>query len=131
MRDAGMTFREIGTQLGLSHTYCFKLHREAMDEYAAELRATAHVHAENEIRRLERLIIALWPQRADPATNAAIRRNVELKAKLLGLAPTRVEHSGTVEVETSEDRRRRILEETADEFARMTPDELARVAADL
>lgn len=132
MRDMGASFREIGAELGISHTYAFKLYRSALDEMAAELDAVRDKHVVAELRRIDRLILAQWPSRYEPQAAGVILRCIEMKAKLLGLhAPVKVEHGGTIEHEDAAERRRRILAETADAVARMTPEQLAAEAASL
>lgn len=133
-RNAGLSFREIGAKVGVNHTYAFRLYREAIDERVAELNVETDKHVAAQIARLESLITTQWAMLPSAQAAGVILQALAAQAKLLGLyAPTRVEHSGEVDVvhESMVERRARIMAETADEFARMSPEELAIEVAHL
>lgn len=132
LRLAGVPFRAIGKEVGVSHTYAMRLYREALSERSKHVEELKDLHVTVELERLDKLILAHWPNRSHPQHAAVILRCLDTKAKLLGLhAPTKVEHAGVIGVETVEDRRRRIMEEAADDIANMTPEQLAAAAAAL
>lgn len=133
LRKAGVDYRSIAKELGISKTHVHRLYMEALREASERLADQADVHVAEMIGQHDALILAHWPTRAQEASSRVIQRSLDAKAKLLGLSVTRVEHSGeiTVEHEDAAERRRRILEETADEIAAMTPEQLAAEAAGL
>lgn len=132
MKLAGATFRQIGEQLNVSHVTARKHYMRALAERTAHIDEMKDKHVTVELERLDKLILAHWPNRDKPSHAGIILRCMSTKAQLLGLnAPTKVEHKGTVVVESGDERRKRILEETATEVEKMTPDELTAAAAEL
>ena len=91
---AGRSLRQIGAELGISHSRAGDFIREALAESAERRGELADKLRERELRRLERLIASLDPYREDPAAANTIIRAGERIAKLHGLdAPARLEHS--------------------------------------
>ena len=132
LKLAGATFRQIGEQLNMSHVTARKHYLRALAERTAHIDEMKDKHVTVELERLDKLILAHWPNRDKPSNAGIILRCMSTKAQLLGLnAPTKVQHEGTVVVEDADARRTRILEETADRVAGMTPEQLAAEAADL
>jgi hypothetical protein len=133
LRLAGLNFRQIAEQVGCSHVTAIKHFRKALEERSARVDELKEKHVVVELERLEKIILAHWPDRGRPQNAAIILRCMDTKSRLLGLnAPTKVEHDhkGTIEVEDAEARRKRIMEETADSVAGMTPEQLTAAAAD-
>jgi hypothetical protein len=133
LRLAGLNFRQIAEQVGISHVRAQAHFKKAIEERAAHLGELADKHIVMELERLDKLILAHWADRGRPQNAAIILRCMDTKSRLLGLnAPTKVEHDhkGTIEVEDAEARRKRIMEETADSVAGMTPEQLTAAAAD-
>lgn len=96
MRAAGASFRAIGDQLGIDHTWARTLVLKALEEAVYE---AADEMRTQEGMRLDRLQLGLWPQAARGDTKAALAvvRIMERRAKLFGLdAPTRMELSEAV-----------------------------------
>jgi hypothetical protein len=132
LKLAGLSFAEIGRRVGISKTYAFKLYRTAVEWRHDEIRSLVDRERVLESERLEAVIAAHWPDRANPKSAHVILSALDRKARLFGLdAPQRFEHSGTIEHESADERRRRIISETADAVAAMTPEQLAAEAASL
>lgn len=133
LRLAGASFRQIAKEVGCSHQRCFDLYRAELEERAERIRDLSDQYVSEQVSQLDKLILAHWSQRGNPQNAQIILRCLDAKRKLLGLDVQRVVHEGTVDVvhEDAEARRRRILEETADEIASMTPEQLAAEAAGL
>lgn len=133
LRLAGATFRQIAKEVGLSHQRCFQLYRDELRERAERTAELADQYVQQQLERYEKIILAHWAQRGDTQHAMAIMRAMDAQAKLCGLHVIRHHHEGTVDVvhEAAAERRRRIMEETADAIAAMTPEELAAEAAGL
>lgn len=129
-----LPFHVIGKEVGLSAPSAHRLYNEALDAAREHLGEMAQRHVAEMCETYDRLITSHWQKRDQPAHARIILRCIADKRRLLGVdQPQRVEHSGQVEVtrESAEERRLRIFSETADRFAKMTPDELAAEAAGL
>jgi hypothetical protein len=127
----GRTFVDVARELGFSPQYAGRIYREALDERAAVIGELADRERAIQDERLEALIREHWPNRGNPKAADVILRCLDRKARLHGLdAPTRVRHEGEVDVvhESVEQRRQRIMLETAAEVAAMTPEQVAAEA---
>ena len=96
LRRAGLTWQRIAEETGYAdHTGAYAAYKRAikrtMQQPADELR-------EQEIDRIDRLQLALWPKamKGDERSISTIVRLMERRAKLLGLdAPTRIQQDVT------------------------------------
>jgi hypothetical protein len=134
LRMAGASFREIAAEVGVSTTYAFKLYRDELDARAAEAGELADRERIILSERLEAVILAHWGNLHDPQSAKVVLAALDRKAKLFGLdAPTKVEHSGSVEHshESEAERTQRLIAETAEQVAAMTPEQVAAEFADL
>lgn len=92
LRKAGATYEQIAKQIGLkSKGQCYEMIRDALhdmiQEPAAELRIL-------ELERLDALMLAHWPQKANPRNAEILLKLMDRRAKLIGLdAPTKTEVS--------------------------------------
>lgn len=95
LRKSGMTFQQIGVELGVStaqaYNYVKGALKETLQESADELRTL-------ELERIDRLLLAVW-QNATLGRVEAIDRAIKLmerRAKMLGLdAPVQLEATGS------------------------------------
>jgi predicted transcriptional regulator len=129
---AGRTFSAVARELGITPQYAGRLYKAEMAERAAVIGELADRERALQDARLEALLAEHWPRIASPKSAEIVLRCLDRKARLYGLdAPTRLEHSGVVDVvhEASAERRQRILAETAAMVAEMTPEQLAAEAA--
>jgi AcrR family transcriptional regulator len=133
LRLAGASFRQIAKEVGISRSYTFDLYRDELTERKGRIDSLADEYVAQQLERLDAIILSHWSQRSLPRHAEVIMRAMDAQAKLLGLNITRVKHEGEVDIvhEDAAERRRRILEETADAIALMTPEELAAEAAGL
>jgi hypothetical protein len=91
LRAAGGSYDSIGKALGLSKTRAYQLVQEGLDELNEKVRETAESVRSLELRRLDAMFLALYPQRAQVRATDSLLRIMERRAKLLGLdAPTKV-----------------------------------------
>jgi hypothetical protein len=131
-RMGGATFRAIAEKMKLSVSYVFELYRSELDARKAQVAELADEERTRQDARLESIILAHWGSLDDPRSAELVLKALDRKARLWGLdAPVKVEHGGTIEHEDAAERRRRILAETADAVAQMTPEQLAAEAASL
>jgi hypothetical protein len=131
-RLEGRTFVDVARELGVSPQYVGRLYRETMAERARMIGELADRERALQDARLEALIREHWPNRANPKAAEVILRCLDRKARLWGLdAPTRLEHSGEVGMvhESADDRRLRILAESVEQVAALSPAQLAAEAA--
>lgn len=102
MKLAGLSYRMIGQQLGISHQQAFRDVSQATAELAAQrLEQTEHYVA-IELARLDRLLMVVWPKamRGEYAALDRALRILERIARLLGLdAPTKVAIDGKITLE--------------------------------
>ena len=96
LRLAGASYRQIGAQLGVSHTQASKdvkaMLREMATEPAAEVR-------QQELTRLDKLMLAHWPTaiRGDIRATTMVLQIMDRRARLLGLdAPQRIDITGWI-----------------------------------
>jgi DNA-binding CsgD family transcriptional regulator len=89
LRLAGLTFREIGQELGIARQSAHQLVRGALDELAAETREDGRRLRALELERLAALQRALWPaaMSGDVASARAATKVIEDRCLLLGLLP--------------------------------------------
>jgi DNA-binding CsgD family transcriptional regulator len=85
LRLAGGSLRQIGAQLGISYEKVRRLVGQALDETRARTQEEVERLREQECRRCDAIILALWPTRADPQSARAILQASERRARLLGL----------------------------------------------
>lgn len=91
LRASGATFREIGTALGIDHTWARRLVLRALDTAAYE---NADLMRTQEGERLDRLQRAVWVAACGGDIRAvnAVLRIMDRRARLFGLdVPARVE----------------------------------------
>ena len=87
LRIAGVRYREIGAQLGVSHQTAFRDVTAALAEIARDTTAKAERLRQIQCERCEQMTRALWPK-ALSGDERAIRAQVQVMerhAKLLGL----------------------------------------------
>ena len=98
LRTAGVRYRQIGQQLGVSYQTAYRDVQIALGELAKLQADKAEKLRELELERCDKLTVALWPK-ARAGDEKAVRAVVLLmdrRAKLLGLdAPTKLEHAGS------------------------------------
>jgi predicted transcriptional regulator len=104
MRDAGRSYQSIADELGLAVSTVYNAVGKALEEIVRE---PAERVRGQEVKRLDRMIEALWARAQTFASEDAAELQLktidrvikiqERRAKMLGLdAPERVEHSGDV-----------------------------------
>lgn len=87
LRIAGLTYAEIAERLGIGETTAYEAVKDALEWYAKDTEQEAKRLKEIQSARIERLILAVWPQ-AVKGHMAAVDRVVRLldrQAKLHGL----------------------------------------------
>lgn len=93
LRLSGLSYREIGRELGVSHVTAGDYVRQTIEERKSYVALKADELRDIEVARLDVQLVALWPKRDEPATAAVLLRLAERRAKFLGLdAPTKLEH---------------------------------------
>lgn len=92
LRRQGLTLREIGEKLGISHTKVGYLIEKGIKEMPVESRLALVHHMQG---RLDGIIEALWAKRGDPAAARAMTDAMKTYMALLGLeAPkTQITHT--------------------------------------
>lgn len=122
MRAQGRPFDAIATALGVSRAYAYRLVKQSLEQYARDCRESAEDIIGLELKRLDAMLLALWPNRADPRVVRAILQVMERRSAYLGLdKPVGVEVSGTVEHKVTlseEDRMARVEQLLAQAHAR-------------
>jgi hypothetical protein len=94
-RVAGVTFEQIGRQLGITKQAAHKHYRRAMAEAQQRTAELSEELTELTRRRLDALVSAHWISKADPRSAEVIIRVEALRMRLEGTeAPARLEHSG-------------------------------------
>jgi hypothetical protein len=94
LRRAGLTYREIGERLDISHTTAKAWVDEWLEEYKLQNEEQAQAIRSESLSRLDAALTAIWPQvRAGSEGAISTMLKIEAqRAKLLGLeAPARVE----------------------------------------
>lgn len=95
LRLAGANYEEIGTALGLGKTQAWRLVHGALQSAKKKIAEDVEKVRDIEVRRLDALLVSLWPKKADPQTAATILKLMERRSRLLGLdAPDKRELSG-------------------------------------
>ncbi len=97
LRLQGKTFEAIGQELGVSMQVAHRHVQRALAETAARTAEDAEALRTIELRRLEALNDAVWPEAltGDPRAVLCALRIAERRAKLLGLeAPVKVDVDG-------------------------------------
>jgi hypothetical protein len=97
LRIAGVRYRQIGAQLGVSYQTAYRDVQTALGELATLQAGKAERLRELEVERCDRLQMALWPKArsGDEKAVRALIAVMDRRAKLLGLdAPTKLEHGG-------------------------------------
>ena len=94
LRKRGMSYRQIGQELGVSRNTAHRYVTEELDELRAETRASAEQLRDLELERLDQYLARLQPkiEDGDEKAIATALRVQERRAKLTGLdAPQRTE----------------------------------------
>ena len=94
LRKRGMSYRQIGQELGVSRNTAHRYVTEELDELRAETRASAEQLRDLELERLDQYLARLQPkiEDGDEKAIATALRVQERRAKLTGLdAPQRSE----------------------------------------
>jgi len=94
LRKRGMSYRQIGQELGVSRNTAHKYVTAELDELRAETRASAEQLRDLELERLDQYLARLQPkiEDGDEKAIATALRVQERRAKLTGLdAPQRTE----------------------------------------
>lgn len=97
LRQAGASFRDIASQLGVSRQQAYRDVDAALSELAELQREKTEKLRALELARLDRLLLAVWPRAQGGDLQAVDRavRILERISRLMGLdAPTRVSHIG-------------------------------------
>lgn len=85
LRVAGATYEQIGLALALSTTAAYGHVQKALDESRTQTKESADKVRATELRRLDGIVMALWPKRSDPRFADSILRAMERRSRLLGL----------------------------------------------
>jgi hypothetical protein len=94
LRATGASFRQIAEALSVSKPRAFRIVRAALDELAQHCHETAERVRCLELHRLDRIRLALDPNKGDPRVADTLIRISERVAKLHGLdVPQRIEAS--------------------------------------
>jgi len=110
LRKRGMSYRQIGQELGVSRNTAHKYVTAELDELRAETRASAEQLRDLELERLDQYLARLQPKidDGDEKAIATALRVQERRAKLTGLdAPQRTEV--TIGGESAIDRLREVV----------------------
>lgn len=92
LREAGLTYRQIGARLGVSHTAAHNMVMKALQDTHDKLDEKSSAVLRMELDRLDRMHLGLWPKAAagSPQHVDRVLRVMERRARLLGLdAPTK------------------------------------------
>lgn len=104
LRIAGATYEQIADGLGVSAPTAWGHVQAALAESRKTTAETADKVRAMELRRLDAIVVGLWPRRTDPRTADTILRAMDRRASLEGLdAAKKVEVSGILfRIEESE-----------------------------
>jgi hypothetical protein len=116
LRSMGASYQKIGQGMAISKTRAYQLVMAGFFELDADLKDTAASLRELELLRLDAIVLAHWPARANPRNAEILIRVSERRARLLGLdAPHRVAATTSVGKEPT----------AAFDPSRLTDDQLA------
>ena len=96
LRLAGVSYRQIGEQLDISHTQAERDVQAMLDEMAQE---PAEAVRKAELARLDRLVMAHWPAalRGDHRATATVLQIMDRRARYLGLdAPQKIDLTASI-----------------------------------
>lgn len=95
LRIAGASYRQIATTLQIATSTAHDYVTGGVADLQEHNLVLTGEYRQIELARLDALLLALWPKRAEPRYHDSILRNMERRARLLGLdAPLRWEGSG-------------------------------------
>jgi AcrR family transcriptional regulator len=120
-RKAGMSVREIGRELGVSHNTAHRYITKRLQEYMSETRATVAEVVTLELQRLDQLTQSLWEKAAlggDTRAVDSLLKIMERRSKYLGLDVQQTSKTVSISV-------------TPDELAGMSDDELTNLITTL
>ncbi len=122
LRTAGLSYKQIGEQLGVSRQMAHKYVAKELESLAEETKNSATKLREMELLRLDKLLTGIWGKATKGELAALDRalRIIESRSKLLGIvAPTKVAptnpdgteaYSDPIIAMSVEERRKRIAE---------------------
>lgn len=91
LRATGASYDGIGRGMGISKTRAYQLVMAGLADLDEESRAAAAGLRALELVRLDSIVSAHWPERANPRHADVILKTIERRAKLLGLeAPQKI-----------------------------------------
>jgi hypothetical protein len=94
LRLKGCSYREIGRELGMSHSNAELLIKQTLAERKETTGLLADQLRDMELARIDKISGELWANRAEPSAAATLLRCIERRSKLLGLdAPTKLDHT--------------------------------------
>lgn len=99
LRITGMSYRNIGSELNVSHQTAFTDVLAVMEEIREETRKEARHYRDLDLKRLDELQGAAWPKAIEGNQQAILNvmRIMERRAKLLGIdAPIKVDIEGQI-----------------------------------
>lgn len=92
LRIAGASYEQIADGLGLSVSTAWKHVQSALAESRKVTAETADKVRAMELKRIDAIVVSLWPRRSDPRTADTILRAMDRRATLEGLdAPKKIE----------------------------------------
>lgn len=95
LRIAGASYRQIATTLAIAASTAHDYVTGGVADLEEHSLVLKDEYRKLELARLDALLLGLWPKRTDVRTHDSILRNMERRARLLGLdAPVRWEGSG-------------------------------------
>lgn len=94
LRTAGASYDAIGKAMDISKTRAYQLVKAGLDELNQKVLENAETVRALEAKRLDAMMMGLWPNRQNPRNADTILRLMERRAKLLGLdAPAKHDFS--------------------------------------
>ncbi len=93
LRKAGLTYRQIGEQLGITRAGARAAVRRALKRLDEQIGETAREVLQLEMGRLDAIQVAVWPRalKGDYKAVDRVLRIMRLRADLLGLGQSRVQ----------------------------------------
>lgn len=92
LRKAGVSYRDIGAQLRVSHTQVRRDVDAVIGDLVAASRTNAAGYRVMQLAQVDEVILALWPGRANPEVARTLLAAFQRQARLLGIdAPTQIE----------------------------------------
>lgn len=85
LRIGGATYAQIGASLGISEQMAYRHVKKAMAQQALKLAEDVETYRALELKRLDALLMSLWSRRGEPRVADSIIRQMDRRAKLLGL----------------------------------------------